>query len=148
MSTIFGWIQAMGQGRAPSLPKSEENEFYKEVLPRLVLFARFAKGDTVKIGREAVEAMMQKASAETVLSLEDLKPFARFSFLLNDEEKKKVREWTAKLTAGMPSMPTGPSSSASSSKPSVDEAGKGQGKKRKASDEQVLRAATKALFKS
>lgn len=77
----------------------------------------------------------------------DLKPLGIFGFLLTDPQRKSVKEWASSVTSAGQGRSAGAASNARSA-PAPEPASKQPHKKRKVSDEAVLRAATKALFRS
>ena len=160
MTTIHGWLAAMLAGRSPSLSKAgSEQSLYKLVIDRLPFFARETlENGKVKVGKDAIDILFKKVGALEHRNLEDLKPFARFNFLLGVEEKKQIAGWTATLTASAVSKAAGaskagsragPSSSAGGNSSSVAASKLPVAKRKRKTDDEVLRLrAVKALFRN
>lgn len=149
IATVQGWVGAMLAFRNPPISKLQsENPLYQKVMELLPNFARSVDQGVTKVGREAVLVMIEKVKAMNEFALSDLKCFARFNWLLNEEERKLVKGWlqtvasSAIAGAAGAAPPKGQGSSAS--KPAARQPA---AKRRKVTDESVLRAATKALFR-
>ena len=157
MNTINSWVVALHASRAPPLPKTPAaGSFYKRIVDLLLHFVRTANGISEETtGCEALVILVKQLESKKNRKLEDLKPFAQFGYLLNQDEKAKILEWTSAMVASASGskglvvvvcaasfypIKTAPSSSAQG-KPAAQ-------KRKKPSDEHILRATTKALFKN
>ena len=116
-------------------------------------FVRFMKDESEEIvGRDALVQMHAQVSAQAEKAGDHMQPFAMYGFLLNQDEKKKVQEWTAALASSVAATrdsgkvaPRAPASSSGECRP-VPKA-KAPAISKKGSEEQILRASMKALFK-
>ena len=101
------------------------------------------------MGRAALLYMFARVNEKKDKTFEDLMPFTRFGWLLNEEEKQAVKDWTAALAKTVVAKASGPALRSGSAAASSSEIVRKEApKKRKATDETVLRAAAKALFRT
>lgn len=154
MATVSGWITSMHAGRCPALPKTVvKDSFYETVVNQLPNFCREPKpeGGGEVVGRDALQPLY--AATESVggdVASAKLKPFATYNWLLTQGEQKKVQDWTSaaiKKETGKDVVTSkggggGGAAAAASSK------GVPASSKKKPTDEAILRASTKALFKN
>lgn len=148
ISTVQGWINTMHQNRNPNFAKVQTGVgFYQQVIGMLPNYARQrnARGDTL-VGRAALELMIRNIGEKEDKTLEDLKPFAKFNWLLKDQERNLVKDWLQEATGDVQSQPRAVCQAEAPS--SAGGRKTGGGKKRKATDEAVLRAASQALFRN
>lgn len=93
------WVQSLVNGRAPDFNESS-GEFIDLIRNRMQFFCRHEG----KTGRAALEVIM--AGIETVVAkpekptLASLTSPQRYIWLLNDDERKKLDEWTALAWGG------------------------------------------------
>lgn len=148
VTKVQTWVSAMVGSRNPPIAKhASDSDLYKQVLGLLPNFCRETHEGQEHVGRAALVSMLAKCQAKDTITLADLKPFSRFNWMLVDNERAHVKGMLQTVTgaAGAALEKVAPAKSDRASAASGSKAP--PPKKRKVTDEAVLRAATKALFK-
>lgn len=157
-NSIHDWLKTIRDGRAPKIPDTTGNEFFMKIIEHMGYFCRVDDTDNKElVGRAAIDKLLavarEKKEAQS-LALPDLRCFSQYNWLLTETEMAEVKEMTTAVLsagAGGASSASGRGNSSSSSggpkPPPTRKLTAAQAKKRK-TDEDLMRAATKALFKN
>ena len=163
--SIVEWLKTMRDGRAPKLPNTTGNEFFTKVIEKMGFFARVADGTGPGVvGRAALESMLAAAKQKSdigKIGLPDLRPFGQFNWLLTKSELAEVQVLTEAVmlvtTTSKGALPkagsvhhggSAASGSSGSSKTVPAKKTMGAAHLKRRSDEDILRAATKAMFRN